>query len=281
MTLLDEIKYQQAEQYRAILRDKIPPGAVVPAHSEDGHFYLVDKLGIKLPSVTGALQVIKDPSIQNWKMNRALEYAWDVLSRTDAFDIPLLQKTIAEAKNAPQIEFEDAGSIGKQIHDVRQRYFQNWIDTGVRPDHSTYLTDSQDPRIWSALRAVSKFCDDTGYIPVATEVLVYSEKLGLAGTLDDLGVMDGHLVLCDLKSSNQHKSQYFLQIALYYLMLKEITGLKPKDCFVLKVSKENGSYSLEYLKDMRKLVSYAKAIAKVNEGMKFINEIRKHDKIKL
>ena len=131
------------------------------------------------------------------------------------------------------------------------------------------------------MRALNKFCDDTGYIPVATELLLWSEKLGVAGTLDDLGIIDGKLVLCDLKSSNQFRDTYFLQVAMYYQMLVERTGLRPRECFILKVSKENGTYELEYLKNMRKLVSYAKAVIKIDDGLQFIKNSRKRQTVKI
>lgn len=290
MNLRDKINYEKAANYRKIITEAIPPGSIIPAHTSEGHFY---KVGDKLyGSVTGKLQVLKDPSLANWKMNRALDYVWNKLAlpNQDSFEIPNLEKTIAEAKNAPQEIFEDAGDIGTQIHDDRQKYFQDWIDKGERPELTNIqypktqqfpINIDTDPRRISAFRALNKFCDDTGYIPVATELLLWSEKLGVAGTLDDLGIINGKLVLCDLKSSNQFKDTYFLQVAMYYQMLVERTGLKPRECFILKVSKENGTYELEYLKDMRKLVKIAKAVLAVDEGFQFIKQSRKRETIKI
>ena len=68
---------------------------------------------------------------------------------------------------------------------------------------------------------------------------------------------------------------------MYYQMLVERTGLKPRDCFILKVSKETGEYKLEYLKNMRKLVRYAKAVVAIDDGLQFIKQSRKKETIKL
>lgn len=281
MDYIKKIEQDIAEKYKKILLEKLPPGSIIPAHTADGHFYYVEKSVRTFPSVTGALQVIKDPSLMNWKMNCALDYIWNSCQEKMPQDICDIQILLANAKNEPQKDFEDAGNIGKVTHDRRQSYYQDWINTGVRPDVKDYMKEEDDPRLWSGMRAISKFCDDTGYIPVATELLLWSDKLGLAGTLDDLGIIDGKLVLCDLKTSNQAKDQYWFQIAMYYQMLIERTGLKPRECFVLKTSKENGTYVLEYLKDIRKLVSYAKAIIKVDEGINFVKGKRIKETIKL
>ena len=283
MDSITKIQYKQAENYRKIIAEKIPAGSIIPAHTEQGHFYRVGEK--TYPSVTGALQILKDPSLANWKLNTGMDYIRKQLLSLDTptlldLDEVVLDIIINNAKNAPQEIFEEAGDIGTQIHDARQDYFQRWINCQTRPEIIT-VGGIQDPRLISGMRALNKFCDDTGYIPVATELLLWSEKLGVAGTLDDLGIIDGKLVLCDLKSSNQFRDTYFLQVAMYYQMLVERTGLRPRECFILKVSKENGTYELEYLKNMRKLVSYAKAVIKIDDGLQFIKNSRKRQTVKI
>ena len=228
MDSITKIQYKQAENYRKIIAEKIPAGSIIPAHTEQGHFYRVGEK--TYPSVTGALQILKDPSLANWKLNTGMDYIRKQLLSLDTptlldLDEVVLDIIINNAKNAPQEIFEEAGDIGTQIHDARQDYFQRWINCQTRPEIIT-VGGIQDPRLISGMRALNKFCDDTGYIPVATELLLWSEKLGVAGTLDDLGIIDGKLVLCDLKSSNQFRDTYFLQVAMYYQMLVERTGSK-------------------------------------------------------
>jgi hypothetical protein len=83
--------------------------------------------------------------------------------------------------------------------------------------------------------------------------------------------------LMDFKTSNQFKDHYFYQVALYYEMFVKLMGLawKPERCFILKVSKEDGTYKIEDLKKPSKLAEYARSIIKTNEGVEFIKSLRK------
>lgn len=283
----------------------LPSGLVVPRHNEKGHFYQVGE--VVYPSVTGRLQILKDEGLINYKMNRAIEYVFAHFKEfTDA-------NIMAHLDTASRVSVDiltDAGGIGTDIHNYREAIFRDWIKTGERPkDFLAYIpADREDIRAISALRALSKFCDETGYIPVDTELLVFSHKLKVAGTLDDIGIMrkihregnkdcvhneimdevkgNVHCVKCDrkwryefvlmdLKTSNQFKDHYFFQVALYYQMFKELTGLKPERCFILKVSKEDGSYKMEDLYKPSLLASYAKSMLKTHEGITTIKDLRK------
>ncbi len=172
-----------------------------------------------------------------------------------------------------------------------------------------------DVRAISATRALQKFCEERDYIPVACEIYVYDHELKTAGSLDDIGLirkvlreekpLENHplgcphinliiseksgkhtcvecdyqyryeFVLMDLKSSNQFKDHYFFQVALYWKFFTKLTGLKPERCFILKTSKEDGSYKIEDLKKPSKLAEYARYMIKTNEGVDFIKSLRK------
>ena len=98
---------------------------------------------------------------------------------------------IDAAERVPADIFHDAGDIGTTIHDARQEIYDEWIKTGVRPiDFPSYVPeDKHDIRAISALAALETFCIERSYVPVATELMVYSHKWKTAGTLDDLGLM--------------------------------------------------------------------------------------------
>ena len=83
------------------------------------------------------------------------------------------------------------------------------------------------------------------------------------------------LCLLDVKTSNQLKDHYFFQVAMYGWMFSDITKLKPKRHFILKLSKEDGTYKIEDLKKPTKLATYAKHMLKTNEGIHFIKTLRK------
>ena len=79
----------------------------------------------------------------------------------------------------------------------------------------------------------------------------------------------------DIKTSNQFKDHYFFQVALYYTMFYKLTGLRPKRAFILKLSKENGTYKLEDLKRPSTLSSYARSMIRTDTGIKYIRSLRK------
>jgi hypothetical protein len=303
------VRIAQLYEETAIKIDKaLPPGSVVPRHTADGHFYGVPSGGV-YPSVTGIISYVKDPSIQLWQMNEALRYVEAHLEDCVVSGELDMLKTIDllhNAKKAPTVGLNDASNVGRDIHDRREVYFQKWIDTKSRPPLADFLKPDDDPRLTSAMRALSRFCDETGYVPIRTEVMVYSDKYKLAGMLDDIGLIntvkdkgsmgcphdlqynelktwctlctmkkEWEVCLSDLKSSNQFKDSYFYQVALYYMMFNELTGIKMKRNFILKISKDNGNYKIEELKNMHRLVAGAKKIILAAEAVERVRNIRK------
>ena len=70
------------------------------------------------------------------------------------------------------------------------------------------------------------------------EMSLYSDRLELAGTTDLIGEWDGKLSIIDYKTSRRKKDHdhitgYFLQSAIYAMMLFELTGMMPKQTVVL------------------------------------------------
>ena len=299
--------------YRQIINAKIPAGSVVTRHNEKGHFYEVVPLQVVLPSVTGKIQIVKDESLGNFRMNQAIEYFFAHFKELTDANIMEFCERAAEVSIQKR---DDAGDIGTRIHDYRQRYFDDWIREGRRPENIlSYLPPEEvDLRATSGLRALDKFINEKDYIPVACELFVYDAghklALNVAGTLDDIGLMrrvirpgdancgpNGHsvlggldkkyrcvrceykytydLVLMDIKTSNQFKDHYFFQVALYYQFFKNLTGLKPRRCFILKLSKEDGTYKLEDLRQLGKLIKYARHMVMTDQGVDFIKSLRK------
>lgn len=299
-----------ADEIRQKIAQAIPEGSVITKHNDFGHFYEVpasDGSRVVYPSVTGKLQILKDESLINHKAKQALQYVFEHFTKfTEANIMEHLDKASKRADDGR----DQAGHIGTQIHDYREEFFRKWILTGKRPEHILSLIPEEhyDTRSVSALRALDKFCSDFDYVPVATELYVYSHKIKLAGALDDLGIMrrviragnpacahdmvGSHCVKCDykevrefvlmdIKTSNQFKDHYFFQVALYYWMFYQLTGLKPQRCFILKLSKEDGTYKIEDLKRPGKLAQYSRHMLKTNEAVEFIKSLRKDNQKKV
>lgn len=304
----DKLVLARIHEVRNAIDTALPPGAVVPRHTDEGHFYGVPN-GKVYPSVTGIIGYVKDPSIQQFDMNEALRYVEAHLNEVvvdGKLDYMKAMDVLYEAKRAPKGVLMDAADIGTKIHDRREKYYQDWIDTDTRPDIKNYYDVQQDDiRLISAMRALSLFCDEHEYIPVRCEMLVYSDKYEIAGTLDDLGMVntivrkgkkdcqhnlwyDGfktrcdkcdlkrvwQLSLTDLKSSNQFKDSYYLQVALYQMMFVQNTGVKPERNFILKTSKEDGQYKIEELTKMPQLISNAKRVIMAAKAMDNVKAIR-------
>jgi genome maintenance exonuclease 1 len=105
----------------------------------------------------------------------------------------------------------------------------------------------------------------------ALEGSLYSEFLGIAGTVDCIAEFDGELAIIDFKTSAKPKPRdwiegYFVQCCAYACMLHELTGLSVKK-FVIIMACENGECVVyeEYDKSkyIKLLVKYIK---------KFVND---------
>ena len=296
-----------ADEIRIQINKMMPEGSVIAEHTAKGHFYKImtpDKDGVignVYPSVTGKIQILKDESLINYKMNQAIQY---VFRKYKEFDDSNIMEHLDFASRASADILTDAGDIGTEIHNAREEYFKDWIKTGGRPASTLDFipSDNPDVRMKSALRALQSFVLDHQYVPIATELFVYSHKLKVAGTLDDIGLMkrvvrEGNkncvheivgthclkcdykfkiqFVLMDLKTSNQLKDHYFFQVALYYTMFYKLTGLRPERCFILKLSKEDGTYKIEDLERPSTLASYARSMVRTQNGIQYIKSIRK------
>ena len=73
---------------------------------------------------------------------------------------------------------------------------------------------------------------------------LYSEYLGIAGTVDCIAEYNNELAIIDFKTSKKPKKRewiegYFVQCAAYACMLYELTGLTVKK-FVIIMTCENG-----------------------------------------
>lgn len=291
-----------AQYYRNVITRTLPKGTVVPDHDTTGHWYRVPSLGpdIRYPSVNGRIHIFKEEGLADWRMNKALEY---IFKHFEDITKDNLMEYIASAEQQSVTEFHDASDIGRDIHDYREQIFTRYIDTGkyIEVFDDIIPVERQDIRAISAMGALQKFVNDYHYESIATELYVYSSKLKLAGTLDDIGLIwtevrkgtlgcehdmiDTHCVKCplkykkdlclmDLKSSNYLKPIYWIQVALYYHMFRALTGLSPRKMFILKLDKNNRTYKVEFMKDIARVVRVAKLVLRLSDDLDWLKEAR-------
>lgn len=254
-----------ATKYRQLIKERLDKYNIQPDHDKTGHYYkLEDK---RYPSVTKELQTLKDEGLMNWKMNRAIEYIQKNIGNLS------LDELLENAKLAPVLEFENAGTIGSTVHNWREKWFQHWIDTD---DATPPSYGGMEPAAISGCRGVIKFVNETSYIPLACELSLASHELEVGGMLDDIGLINNKLCLIDLKTSNiGNKTSYFLQVALYYYMFKKLSNIQLKEFYILHVSKENGGYNLITIRNIQQRIKDAKVLLKLNRSLEQIEEDKK------
>lgn len=274
--------------------------AIEARHTTGGHFYHAPLEGETYPSVTSIQHLIKDKGIENFQINEALRYV-----RTNWLSIneANMDEHFFKAREASIVVRDRAGNFGTQIHDAREKYFAEWIRSGVQPNYTIEEMVKLDamvlPEVVSGCAGIDNFLADTGYIPIACEIQVYDKKWGIAGTLDDIGLLPhkipldptkgieggykiGHeLVLCDLKSSNQFKDFYWMQVAAYYAMFKRLFKITPKRFFILKTDKMKRDYSIEWITDMKTSVKAVDTLITMGQQLKTINQARKPEVVKI
>jgi hypothetical protein len=263
------------QKLRERIKKRTTKLGIKPDYDDKGHFYVYK--GQRLPSVTGRLQILKDPSLSNYKRDRALDFVFKEIGQNfERYRNPVeLKAMLEDSKSAADQLRDTAGDIGTAAHDWREVWFKGIIDGNPDPPP---LEDKR-PQVISATRAVQKFVKEHDYHPVACELYVADTKLYTGGMVDDIGFVDGELALVDLKTSNiGDKEQYHAQVALYYYMFAKLYGLKPDKLYILHASKKDGSYDLIPIPDIKDTIAWAKRVVEVTQ---FIERIKNNKKRKV
>ena len=156
----------------------------------DGRFY-TDSEGNKYFSITNVLSILSAPGIAKWRARVGEEEANRVSRK--------------------------AASRGNAVHDMIENYVLN---EEVKSDNLLALQNFKEikPIIDTSLTKV-----------YATEKRMYSKHLGVAGTVDCVGVWNDRISIIDWKTSAKYKkkewiSSYFIQACAYAIMWEERTG---------------------------------------------------------
>lgn len=195
------------QEIRQIISEKIPEGLIVPAHTNEGHFYLHVPSGQRFASVTTKMQgIVDNPHLKIWAARLAVENIVDKLKTNPA----ILNDSIGieDLKDASIMvhrdTFEDAGGIGTIGHKAVEEYNLEWITTGKRPVDFQKFLDGKDARETAILRSAMEFYDDFYYIPVASELLVCNLQDKYAGTLDCLSFIILGAGVCEKSPGGKH-----------------------------------------------------------------------------
>lgn len=182
---------------------------------------------LKLVSITSVISHYKKDFFNKWRQRVGVEEA-DKITR-------------------------QATSRGTDMHTLVEDYLQNRNLSDVQPlsQHLFYIAKPVLNRINNIY---------------ALEGSLYSEYLGIAGTVDCIAEFDGELSIIDFKTSKKPKPRewidgYFVQCCAYACMLHELTGLSVKK-FVIIMACEDGEVEVYEERDkekyIRMLVQYIK-----------------------
>jgi len=147
------------------------------------------------PSVTTVLSILSEEGIAAWRARVGEEEANRISSK--------------------------ASKRGTAVHNLLEKYVANEL-----------IMDPCDvmPNIAQSFYAVRPVIEQSLTKVYAQEAPLYSKHLGLAGTVDCVGVWNGKNSVIDWKTSMKLKpkkwiSNYFMQCAAYAIMWEERTGM--------------------------------------------------------
>ena len=283
------MKQQTVKDIQLVITEKIPNGLVVPEHTDTAHFYRHTGSGGGLyASVTTKTSALNTGDhLKMWAANMAVEQLAEfLLKNRDALDdAGRLELVKRSAVMAHQNYFEDAGKTGTKGHGAIEDYLNEWINTGIQPHNITqFITPGEeDARVWASSRSAEMFCNEWNVQPIASELLVASKKYKYAGTLDFLCMLveptkcggsmgqphsfmdtpSGKLLCChcglktqrvfalvDWKTSNSiDKESYAMQVSAYRQALREMSGLKPKVMYIVRLDKQQAKYEVRKIVD--------------------------------
>lgn len=197
--------------------------------------------GKKVWGVTSVLQVISKPALLFWSANMAADYFRDNIKPGEKYDEIQLELVWKNAKKAHTMKKEEAGSIGKLVHDWVDKYCK-----GEKPEM---------PYNEKAIGSINLFLDWVKQHNVKfliNEQPVFSKKYCYAGTLDGVCVVDGKMYLFDLKTSSGIWDEYLIQVSAYkQARIEEFPEEKYEGLIILRVGKDEGDFEFKMFKDKK------------------------------
>lgn len=232
------------EEIKKIIANKVI-GVWESNHDDYGHRYRHTKTGHNQRSVTTKLGILSKPHLISWsvKMGALWLLKEDRLNR---FATERFREDMIKGMQLAHTDIrDDAGQVGTIAHNAAERYINEWVATGERPQSIVALApEGCDPRSIASMRAVEAFFTKHNIIPVASEILVGDIRYS-AGTLDFLAIMDGKLTLIDFKTSNAvDQISYSAQVAAYKYFFEKMTGLTIKQTKILHLSKDYNKFTV-------------------------------------
>lgn len=172
-----------------------------------------------VPSVTTILKAEARPALEQWIANQTAAYAvanaQDLLSRSEEWAYNHLRWYHSKKidPDAPDLDVanywqgvrDDAADQGTWIHE--------YIQADVDPACSYPSTENTNQNHWDMVEAWDTWKSGKEIVPLHTEITVWNDEEGYAGTFDGMWTIDGRTVLMDIKSSRGIYSSAWMQLA--------------------------------------------------------------------
>lgn len=188
----------------------------------------------ELPSVTTIINLIKkipgayySKLAVNYLRENLLDKLIDCSMSLDdlrRLDLPGL---MTYAKATAKRDYEAAGDIGTRVHAAIEEYFVKGAGMDIEDD------------IRIPFNAFLEWVNKNKVDCILSEHTVYS-KIGYAGTLDFIGMINGKKYLVDFKSSKGFWPEMPMQLAAYSYAHEEMTGEQMEGVGILRLDKETG-----------------------------------------
>jgi len=195
----------------------VQPKLRVRSSGHGGSGYKHPHTGQVVPGVTTVLKKLDKPALIQWAVDNTSAFAVanidGLLSRTKEMGWGFLRwywkrdpikGDLDDIRNYSNGVLNDAGELGTQLHD--------W----VAAEHADlpYPDVSNAPsQFWEMVAEWDKYKSEHEIVPIHTEVTLWNEEHGYAGTADGIWMIDGVLTMMDLKTSRNTWDEHWMQIS--------------------------------------------------------------------
>lgn len=191
------------------------------------HRYTIDNKTIF--SATGIVGVLDKPALIGWAANKAADHFKDNIKRVwtpDGIDEVKLEELYAEAKAAHRKFKTDAGNVGTLVH--------AWIEKFIKGQNPVEPVNAE---IKAATDAFKQWVSEHQVTFNVSEAKIYSKKYNYAGTMDFEAVVDGKLIVGDIKTSSGIYPEMRFQTAAYQQARQEELGKEYDHRVIIRVGK--------------------------------------------
>lgn len=189
--------------------------------------------GIKAPSVTEVLGIVRKPFLEYWRGKLGNQQCEMVL--------------------------RESQDIGNNLHSMIEAYFKG----ESIPEHN-----GPELRMFMLFK---KWALESGISPIELELYMESKKYKFHGACDFIGLLDEKLVIVDWKTSSAMDKFHSVQLSAYAQMYKEITGKVITKGLIVRMDKKEAAkktFEIKEYADLPKVFPVFLSCLKVH---RFIN----------